>query len=278
LLLRIGRDKRPQGMFADATYRAAKQCAAGGKFGEAKALFTEMSQHHPSAVVRSLAQERNELINRIVSRHQQSAFEDSALAQNVKVKEALRVDAHMLLPEIRYVGCAAAYRSGYDRQKGDALSSLIRLIKKGVDESAIERLGEYLAAFACFETPILADVDFILPVPTHRERETARGYSIPRILAEQVSRRCAIPIHEELMRTSPHALELRHVPRWYRKYAVNGSFESGKRADWVKDQVVLVVDDVLTTGSTVREVARVLHEHDVRVVHAIALAHTERSN
>jgi predicted amidophosphoribosyltransferase len=58
---------------------------------------------------------------------------------------------------------------------------------------------------------------------------------------------------------------------------VKGAFQTGKRAEWLKDQVVVIVDDVMTTGATMREVATVLKTHEVRTCYAIALAHTERS-
>jgi predicted amidophosphoribosyltransferase len=60
-----------------------------------------------------------------------------------------------------------------------------------------------------------------------------------------------------------------------RRLAVKGVFAIGKRAEWLEGLSVLVVDDVITTGSTVREVASLLHRHGVREVSAVALAHTE---
>jgi len=69
---------------------------------------------------------------------------------------------------------------------------------------------------------------------------------------------CAIPIHGELIRTAAQAIELRSVPRWYGPYAVQDAFQAGRKAEWLKDRAVVVVDDVMTTGSTVREVARVM--------------------
>jgi predicted amidophosphoribosyltransferase len=48
--------------------------------------------------------------------------------------------------------------------------------------------------------------------------------------------------------------------------------------EWVaeeKDYFHLEVDDIVTTGSTLGAVARLLREHGVRSVHAIALAHSE---
>ncbi len=277
LFRKVSELKRPKHALADVTYRLAKQNIAHGRYEQARELFAEVTQTHPSNVARSLSQERNQLINRISSRKQSPVTDLQSLFVEVQIKTARLIAPEMLQPDISFVGCPAAYRSGYDRQRSDPLSVLIRMMKRGVEETAVQRLGQYLAAYIYSSTPTLRHVDFVIPVPTRPERETQRGYSIPRILAEEVSRLCAIPLHEEFVRTSGESIELRDIPKWYRKYAVDGAFEIGRKAEWLSGQIPLIVDDVITTGSTIRKVARLLRTGEVQDVYAVALAHTEWS-
>lgn len=276
-LLMLQTAKQLRAMLANITYELAKEKTAQGKYQEARELFADTLGNHPARVVRCLAQERNTLINRILKERMREVYGYRELLTHMRVQPALRVDSRMLGPEIRYTGSPAAYRSGWDSKRADPLSTLIRRMKAGVDEAIIQRLGEFLAVYVCFQTRILISTDFIIPVPTRPERVTQRGYSIPRILGEQISKLCAIPLHDELVRTVDGAPELRSVPRWYRTHAVSGAFTVARKAEWLKDRAVLVIDDVITTGSTVREVARTLLQHDAREISAIALAHTERS-
>jgi ComF family protein len=275
LLRKVSDARRIKLELADVTYALAKREAAAGHYPHARELFSEVTQSHANGVIRSLSQERSHLLNRIISLSQASAIDLKGYLVEARVKEIRAMSPGMFMPEVELVACPAAYRSGWDRQKGDPLSTLIRLMKRGVEEEAIERLGQYLAAFLHLETPILIDADFVIPVPTHPERETRRGYSIPRILAEQVSRSCAVPLHDEFVRTTEASLELRQLPSWYRKHAIKGAFETDKKADWLTERTVLIVDDVITTGSTVREVGRLLRKHGARSVYATAMAHTE---
>lgn len=219
--------------------------------------------------------QRSELLNRLLARKQISAFQLKHLWDEANVKEVRRASSDMLKPDVSFVGFPAAYRSGYDVQKSDPLSQLIRLMKRGVDETAVQRVGQYLAAYLMHGTEVLNSVDFVIPVPTQPDRETLRGYSIPRMLAEEISKSCALPIHEEFVRASGTSLELRHVPRWYRRAAVKGAFVLGKRAEWLEGLSALVVDDVVTTGATVCEVARLLRINQTKDVSAVALAHSE---
>ena len=110
-------------------------------------------------------------------------------------------------PSISFVGCPAAYRSGYDPERADPLSRLIQLVKRGAvsvsvsseREGAVDRLGEILAAYAYTETYILRDCDYLLPVPFDVDRASERGYSIPMILAAKVAMSCAIPLDSSVI-------------------------------------------------------------------------------
>jgi competence protein ComFC len=86
---------------------------------------------------------------------------------------------------------------------------------------------------------------------------------------------CAIPLHDEMVATSRETLDLRQVPRWYRSKAVEDAFEVQKKIDWVTGRSVLLVDDIITTGSTIKEMAKLMIGHGAAEVAAVALCYTE---
>lgn len=275
LLLKV-RNRTP-GFLEGVTLELAKFEVAAGRYGSAQRLFAEVTTQHPNAFFRSIAQERAHLVGRITSRTEVPVPALRKRLAEIHVDAPERLPSTSLLPEIDFVGSPAAYRSGYDRRRSDPLSTLIRMVKKGVNESTISTLGDFLAAYLFFETDVLASVDYLVPVPTRPERASERGYSIPLLLAEVISRRCAIPLHDEFIRTDGPNFELRTVPRWARSTLTDSAYQLGKRPEWIPDTAALIVDDVITTGSTVRSVARLLRGAGAGRVFAVALAHSEWS-
>lgn len=111
--------------------------------------------------------------------------------------------------------------------------------------------------------------DAIVPVPLHRRRYLWRGYNQAQLLAQQLSRHYGWPLREgELMRrryTRPQ-VELpgaRRANNMRSAFAVTAQFSGD----------ILLVDDVVTTGSTLQECARELKLAGARSVTALALAH-----
>lgn len=257
-----------------AAYRAAKNRIAEGALGRARELFSEAGKSDKQNLFIALCQERIRLIRNIQAGLNTAVTELQKRLGDVRVAGVERLDSGNFEPTIWYVGCAAAYRSGYSRLSGDPLSRLIRLAKKGVEEHVLARLGEFLSVYTFSRTPVLEKVDLIVPVPGDPERVSQRGYSIPLLLAAEISSACAVPLHPEILETSGSAPELRHIPRWYRGVALEGAFHTIKE-QWLQGRSVLIVDDVITTGSTVLEVGRMLLDAGADEVAAVALAHTE---
>jgi ComF family protein len=108
----------------------------------------------------------------------------------------------------------------------------------------------------------------VVAVPLHRTRERERGFNQSVLLAHMVARALGKPVAAGLERVRPTAQQvgLDHAAR---KANVRGAF--AWRAG-VAPRSVLLIDDVLTTGSTMRECARALRAAGVREVHGLALA------
>jgi len=112
--------------------------------------------------------------------------------------------------------------------------------------------------------------DVIVPVPLHAARQRERGFNQAQLLAELLSARTSIPAKPLLERirytTTQTALD-----RAERIENLHNAFRLRKKAD-VQALRVLLVDDVLTTGATLSECARVLKRAGALSVYAAIVA------
>ncbi|WP_310738723.1 ComF family protein [Piscinibacter sp. HJYY11] len=119
--------------------------------------------------------------------------------------------------------------------------------------------------------------DLLLPVPLSTQRLRERGYNQAWEATRRLARGLGLPCDARLLlrvKDSPHQLDL---PPDERAANVRGVFavEPLRRAE-LQGRYVAIVDDVLTTGATCAELARVLKQAGARRVDAWALARTPR--
>ena len=114
-----------------ASYALGKQLASEGQYGSAREFFVNAINHHPNPVVRRLGEERNHLIQRITSGSVRHVGQVTDQLAAIRVSKAAAMHPETFAPSISFVGCPAAYRSGYDPERADPLSRLIRLVKRG---------------------------------------------------------------------------------------------------------------------------------------------------
>jgi competence protein ComFC len=112
--------------------------------------------------------------------------------------------------------------------------------------------------------------DLIVPVPLHPARERERGFNQATLLAELLARSTRLPLRPLLDRVRYTSTQTRH-DRAERMENLRDAFRLRKNRD-VRDLRVLLIDDVLTTGSTLSECARVLKAAGAISVHAITAA------
>jgi len=132
-----------------------------------------------------------------------------------------------------------------------------------------------LAVFAdaCLgpDAPLWEKADLLVPVPLHPSRRRERGFNQARLLAQDLGRRRGLAVLAGSLvkvRNAPAQAGLRAADRERnvrRAYAV-------RHAERVQDKTLILVDDVTTTGSTIRECARVLKEARAKEVRTITLA------
>ena len=112
--------------------------------------------------------------------------------------------------------------------------------------------------------------DLVVPVPLHPARQRERGFNQAGLLAELLSAQTSIPCRPLLKRirytTTQTALD-----RSERIENLHNAFRLRKNAD-VRGLRVLLIDDVLTTGSTLSECARVLKRAGATSIYAATAA------
>jgi ComF family protein len=112
--------------------------------------------------------------------------------------------------------------------------------------------------------------DLVVPVPLHPAKERERGFNQASLLAEMFSAQAGIrlrPVLERIRYTRTQTA----FDRAERIENLHNAFRLRKNMS-VRDLRVLLIDDVLTTGSTLSECARVLRKAGAISVHAATAA------
>lgn len=116
--------------------------------------------------------------------------------------------------------------------------------------------------------------DYLVPVPLHWTRYAKRGYNQSYEIAKYLSRWSNIPIVHALRRVKCTDFQAKHN-KVGRKQNVQGAFTiTNNVADKVRYKNLLLVDDVMTTGATLREAGRTMLVFKPLSLKAIALART----
>jgi competence protein ComFC len=112
--------------------------------------------------------------------------------------------------------------------------------------------------------------DVVVPVPLHPARERERGFNQAALLAELLARSASLPLRSVLERVRYTTTQTAY-DRAERMENLRDAFRLRKNGN-VRDLRVLLIDDVLTTGSTLSECARVLKAAGAISVHAATAA------
>jgi ComF family protein len=135
-------------------------------------------------------------------------------------------------------------------------------------------LRHHLAAWlgAAFEDDRIQGqrADFLVPVPLHSVRKREREFNQAEVLARLAGKREKIPVLGCLRRIRPTSTQTR-LDRHERMENLRGAFEV-RQTSAVQSRHLILVDDVLTTGSTVEECACVLRHAGAASVRVVTVA------
>lgn len=159
-----------------------------------------------------------------------------------------------------YDATSAAFRYAFPIDK------LVQSFKYGHRLALASYFGRQLAWLS-----EIGAADLIIPLPLHPMRLRERGFNQALELARPVGKACRIPIDERSCSRIRHTAIQADLPWRERARNVRGAFHctsdfTGKR--------LLLVDDVMTTGSSLNELARTLKLHGAAQVALLVVART----
>ncbi|MCC6549576.1 MAG: ComF family protein [Ignavibacteriaceae bacterium] len=183
----------------------------------------------------------------------------------------------ILTPEERL----AEYKGRYETDKLiDAIYPLFGMMKDSAEIEIIhrvkyrnkQRMAVFLGRRHAEEIIDYYDCDILTPVPLHKLKKLERGYNQSELISRGISEVSGIPVVNALTKTKYTETQT-HKSGFERRKNIYNTFVLSKGVS-VEGKSVVLVDDVLTTGSTVSECARVLKENGASKVTVATLALT----
>jgi len=153
--------------------------------------------------------------------------------------------------------------------EGDVRNAILRYKFGGLLKYSVD-FSEYIEK--CITENLAGKYDLISWVPLSKKRLRKRGYDQAKLLAEEVANRLGTQPVRTLKKSRDTAPQSRQNDVSKRMANILGAYEisyfdpAGKR--------IILVDDVLTTGSTVSECARILKTSGAEAVYVVTLAKT----
>ncbi len=154
---------------------------------------------------------------------------------------------------------------------GGTLKDVILLFKYRKYAPLSRPLARFADSCLAADRTLWENADLLVPVPLHPSRRRERGFNQARLLARDLGARRGVNVLTGALvktRNRPAQAGLRAADRERNVRSAYGV----KHTDKVRNRTLILVDDVTTTGATIRECARVLKNAGAREVRAITLA------
>jgi competence protein ComFC len=151
------------------------------------------------------------------------------------------------------------------------IKELIHQFKYKAKTDLAKPLSEIMINFIKDYGLSIEQLDFIIPMPLHKTRLREREFNQAEELSKQISLAFNIEFSNNILMRNRHTLTQTNLPIEARFKNVENSFFVRKDAH-IENRNFLLVDDVLTTGSTSSEAAKALKNAGANTVFVLTLA------
>ncbi|MFA6282334.1 MAG: ComF family protein [Candidatus Omnitrophota bacterium] len=159
--------------------------------------------------------------------------------------------------------CVTAYK--------EPIATLIHLFKYENYSYLSSTLSELMIKHLTRIGINLSDYDIITPVPMHRAKLRERGYNQSELLAEKIAKHFNISLRNDIISVKSIRSQQVKLNRRQRKENLKNLFEVNQD---MKDKKIILIDDIFTTGQTVKECAYALKNKGARIT-VLTLAKTQ---
>ncbi|MBI2051933.1 ComF family protein [Candidatus Roizmanbacteria bacterium] len=142
-----------------------------------------------------------------------------------------------------------------------------RLVKEALFELLTLIPPSFISKLAFFKNDKL----YLQPIPLHNRREKERGFNQAELIAQFLSQYLPFPLIDGLIRTKDTASQSKLDARKERLANIRGAFVSRESAK-VGGRQIILIDDVVTSGATVSQAAKVLKRSGATEVYVFTLA------
>jgi len=184
------------------------------------------------------------------------------------------------VPDALCADCARVARP-YERARAaivynDESRRLILGFKHGDRTEAAVLFAKWMARAGA---PLLEEAELLIPVPLHWQRLFARRYNQAALLAHGLTKMTGVPTESRLLLRRRRTASQGHLSPQARRRNLAGAFMLAPRAEaLLAGKSLLLIDDVMTSGATLDEAAKVLRKAGAASVNALTLARAVRSH
>ncbi len=117
----------------------------------------------------------------------------------------------------------------------------------------------------------IGDYDFILPIPIHKKRLRERGFNQATLLAKGIAKATGVPIATDVLFRHRYTAPQSSLDREARQTNIVDAFQL-RAEESIRGKHLLLIDDVFTTGATIREAVKALWHADPAEIDVLTLA------
>lgn len=158
----------------------------------------------------------------------------------------------------------------------ESASSIVHALKYEGWAKVADQMADRMSRLS-WPTDVIEERAALVPVPLASARKRERGYNQSELLARGLSRHWQIPVLDGVIaRLRATESQTRLTPE-QRQSNVAGSFQIVSGIDELTGAHVVIVDDVVTTGATLNECAKVLYQAGARIISYVTFGRAHAS-
>lgn len=118
---------------------------------------------------------------------------------------------------------------------------------------------------------ILKSYDTIIPVPISPKRKKQRGYNQSELITREIAKRTELDWQKNCLFKTKNIVEQSKLTKEQRQENIQGAYQIGN-LELLANKQILLIDDIYTTGSTVKECCKMLQQANPKKIGVLTIA------